>query len=168
MEILYCAGCQSRVTGVDLEQGRAFRSGDRVLCRACAPADLAAAAAKVSAPSGRPGSSTSLPKMGTTRRAPAPAPAPRRPSALLVGGLVGAAVLIIALAVLMSGHSDPASPAPQPPPSPAPAPPRDTGQEKRRAAEWLRSCPRISKFVSRKIMNKPAYIQDEPNATHRK
>jgi hypothetical protein len=136
MEIVYCAGCQIRVTGVDLDQGRAFRSGDRVLCRACAPAELSAAAAKVPAPSGRPGSSTSLPKMATTRRATLPAAAPRRPGALLVGGIVGAVLLILALAALLSGRPEPAPPTPGPPPAPIPAPPRDTGQEKRRAAEW--------------------------------
>jgi hypothetical protein len=115
VEIFYCSSCRSRVTGAEFEAGKAFRSGDRVYCKACAPPGFE------SRPSPAPSSSSRLaapPRPASTRRAVA-APKPGKSRAVWIG--VGVALAIgIAAAVAFSGGGPPPAPPPPPPPPPAP------------------------------------------------
>ena len=108
-EVAYCALCQNRVTGADLDQGRAFRAGDRILCRSCAPAEIAQAATRAGTPSLR-ASSTQVPRVpSTTRRAAAP-DAPRSNRVPWIAGGAGLAVVLVAAVALSGGSPRPPDP----------------------------------------------------------
>lgn len=134
MEIVYCAGCQSRVTGAEIDRGRAFRSGDGVLCADCAPEELTAP---------RPESSPRPRAPASTRRAASPE-SPRRNPLVWVSIAVVAAVVLLALLLLPGG------PPPRPPePVAAPAPRPAEKPPDRSASEWTALEKRVAESCDR-------------------
>src|SRR5581483_3026590 len=105
--IFYCVQCSKRISDTDLETGKAFRIGDRMLCRACAP-DSAKTASSKKIPA--PGSSSRNKNSGTgvgLKRVVAPLatppaePAPDRRKLYLIGGGAGVALLIAIVLVVV-------------------------------------------------------------------
>ncbi|RPH48707.1 MAG: hypothetical protein EHM91_03965, partial [Planctomycetota bacterium] len=114
----YCVQCSQRISDADLDTGKAFRVGDRILCLDCTPESARIQTSKRVAAVSRP------------KNPPPPVPAaspPDRKKLLLFG------VLLVVLAVLLSLAFRDTSPTPPPrdstlgpapvPPSPPPNPP---------------------------------------------
>lgn len=112
--ITYCVECSKRVTDSDLEAGKAFRVGDRILCKACAPDIVKTQTTKKVARPSAGGTSVAL-KAQKLPPAPPPQPAappPDRKKLFLIAGAAGAAVVLILILVLSLRKGDP-------PPNPA-------------------------------------------------
>ncbi len=137
-ETFYCARCQIRLTGADLERGGAIRVGNRVACKGCAVDLLASlppeeqepkSGSRVRKSTGRIPIIRSARPPSTTRMVARPKgsepPAGNR-NVWIVAGIVGVLVLVVLLAVLMGRSPEPAPPT-EPPPVPyVSTPPRTT------------------------------------------
>lgn len=138
MEIAYCAQCQSRVTGQDLESGRAVRSGGRVYCRTCAPARPEAS------PASRPEAQSPAPaavRPATARRKTGEEAAASGKTGLFWGGAIAFVALALGFVVWVTRPverpvpSDPlAAAAPAAPRVSRPIPP--TAPVDSRSAHW--------------------------------
>lgn len=97
--ITYCVQCSARVSDADLETGKGFRVGDRILCKACAPDSVKIQTTK----------KVPRPKDASTSVAlkALPAPPPATPvdvdlrKKMILFGAGGAAVAVLILVVLM-------------------------------------------------------------------
>lgn len=137
--ITYCVQCSKRVSDTDLETGKAYRIGDRILCKACAPDQTKTPPTKKTPRPREHGTSVTL----KTQPQPAPvAPAapvdPRRKNLILIGGAAGAAaiLLLVLILVLTRSGSPPAVSLPPEPPTPPPGhavPPADSKASASRA-----------------------------------
>src|SRR6185295_8312194 len=116
----YCVQRSKRVTDADLEVGKGYRIGDRILCRTCTPEAArtpiqksnTASSKKVPAITRSRSGSTSAQMRSVTAplATPPPEPAPpnRKRRLLAIGG--GAAVVVLVVIVLiiaLSGKSKP-------------------------------------------------------------
>ncbi|HXX92403.1 MAG TPA: LamG domain-containing protein [Planctomycetota bacterium] len=131
-EIFYCARCQVRLTGAELDRGEAVRVGNRVACKGCAGTLLAQLAPEESEP--KPGtrlrkSTGKIPIIRPARPASPPRPAarPKEPEAApegraarRIGVAVGVVVGVGLLAALMNRSSPPPPADPEPTPYVAP------------------------------------------------
>lgn len=110
--IFYCVQCSGRVSEGDLDAGKAFRIGERILCGACAPAGTkpTASSRKIPAVTPRTTGNTSA----AMRSVPAPQPpsSPQEPRKKLVilGGAAAAAVVLIVVLVLVLRRGGPPPP----------------------------------------------------------
>src|SRR5262245_45326242 len=97
--IYYCVQCSKRVSDSDIDSGKGFRVGDRILCADCAPADVKKATSKQipAIPRPKPGSTSKMPKVPAPAE-PAAAPPPERHRMLVLGG--GALVVLLVLGAL--------------------------------------------------------------------
>ncbi|MBI3857773.1 MAG: hypothetical protein HY293_18990, partial [Planctomycetes bacterium] len=134
--IFYCVQCSKRISDLDLEKGKAFRIGERILCSTCAPESAKNQTFKRTTAVNRKNSSTSgaLRKVTAPLATPPPAPAPARRNPVLLFGAAGAVlvfIVIVAVFLFRGRVAPPAAPAPgddagsttaQPPKTPAPAP----------------------------------------------
>lgn len=120
-EIVYCYWCSGRILGADFEKGAAILIGNHACCPQCLPKVLAslpnnqretllAELSKAAAPrptrntprSGTEISSTRTPRVGS----PVPAPAERgKPPMLLVG--IGGAILVLVALIFLLRRDDP-------------------------------------------------------------
>jgi hypothetical protein len=131
--ITYCFQCSKRVSDADLDTGKAYRVGDRIFCRDCAPESAKIQTTKkVQRPKEFSTSVTlkTQPKPAEPAPPPGTAPAAGRRRTLLLAGAVGAAaVLVVIVVVLMSRGGAPPPPPPSvddpTPVSKEPATPRD-------------------------------------------
>ena len=131
--ITYCVQCSKRVSETDLETGKAFRIGDRILCKDCAPASARVQTTKKVPRSRDHGTSVTL-KTQKTPVAPVPAapeaaPDPRKKK-ILIGAAAGAvAVLLLVLVLVLARRGAPPAvalpPDPPTPPSGGSLPPVD-------------------------------------------
>jgi hypothetical protein len=148
-EILYCYKCSTRIMGTDLDKGAAFQVGNRTACKACAqelldllpPAEREMLRARMSrATPEKGGSSSRMPRAGDTPRStarvalPAPAQGPSKKMLLAIGGAV---LLVILLAVLMSGGRE--HPVAQPDPGIAEGVEREAAERRDREREAARA-----------------------------
>jgi hypothetical protein len=119
-EIVYCANCQIRLTGLDFEKEKAFRIGLTVTCLACLETTLAAARpADAAAFRGRATPSQRIPS--TSRiRIQAPGRASRRPVVLAA---LAAALAVLIIAAVLARPARPTSPPAVAPPIAAPVAP---------------------------------------------
>lgn len=99
--IFYCVQCSKRVSDTDLENLKAFRVGDRILCKACAPDSVKSQTTKktptasTSTRTKSAGTSVTMKSVSAPIPATPPAEAPAgRSKMLLIGGGAAAAVLI--------------------------------------------------------------------------
>ena len=121
-EIVYCAGCQNRLTGAEFDSRKAFKVGDQCWCADCArkqgiklpPEEPKAKPAKTAPATAAQRRSVSGSEAGLTPLDPlapgsgAEEEAPRSTRALLIGGLaVGGVVLIVVLLLLLGGGGAP-------------------------------------------------------------
>jgi hypothetical protein len=165
-QILYCGACQTQLRGSDFEKGGAVKLGLEAWCKACVPADRAAAL-QASSPKS-PAPPTETPKRGSQRiplvdsRTPRPRPSTvavpvsRPASAALWAAAAGGAVVILFVAVLASGSSPP-KPAPpkpglvrvdpEPPPPPPPSGPTLREQKALESLKAARAAAREDAFV---------------------
>lgn len=124
--ITYCVQCSKRVSDSDLESGKAFKIGDRILCRACAPESVKTQSSKKIVRAAPGGTSVAL-KAQKLPPDPAPASIPRKKLFILAGGAAAAVLLILVLVLLLrKGDSPPVAkevdaPTPAPPTLPADA-----------------------------------------------
>lgn len=136
-EILYCYKCQTRLLGSEFEKGKAFKVGGKAACGKCVQDLLAvdpeaqadyerakkiASSSRVPAAASESGSGKWKPAVRPAPAAPAAPPLKPRNTVILVAIVVGA-LLLIAVATLMSSHRTTVvhnDPAPAPPSPPAP------------------------------------------------
>jgi hypothetical protein len=115
--IFYCYKCSVLLKEADFEKGLAFRSGDRVACAACMPEAPPKLQSTRAIPAARKLESTTR-----TRMVQSPSPGGRK--GILIGGGIGATMVVVGiLFFVLRGQPEPA---PAPDPSPVPAPPRTT------------------------------------------
>jgi hypothetical protein len=103
--IFYCFQCSKRVSDSDLDAGKAFRIGERILCGACAPPGTSPtpSSKKIQIPPPRKSGSTSVVLRSVV--APLATPPPQRPPEkrpnrlVLRAGAAGAAVLVVIVAL---------------------------------------------------------------------
>lgn len=104
--ITYCVQCSKRVSETDLETGKAFKVGDRILCKACAPES--AKTQPIPSPQttkkiGRPLGASSTVTLKTPTPPPSepvpPTPDAKKKKLLLIGG--GASVVVVLLVVIV-------------------------------------------------------------------
>src|SRR5689334_3973986 len=108
--IFYCVQCSQRVSEGDLDSGKAFRIGDRILCGACAPPGTPPSTSK-KIPVPPPKLTGGTPVRGIPAAPPmAPPPDRSRSLPLIIGGVVAALVLVIVPVRMMRRP-----PAPPPP-----------------------------------------------------
>ena len=131
-EILYCYKCQTRLLGSEFEKGKAFKVGGQAACAVCVKDLLGSVPPPPPKSEGplRISSSNRIPVAGsdssgklkpiTARTAPGPAPdAGKSKNGLIVGIVIGAAVLLILVAMAMKSGSGPTVRRdPDPPPAP--------------------------------------------------
>ncbi len=130
-EIVYCAKCASRILSSDFDKGRAFRIGNRTLCKDCALEEAPGLSADElrRASQETPRGGTPLP--AATPREPLPAVTPRSCSravdsgpstkTLRVLGLCGGGLLLVLLVVFAVGGSSRQRRLPPSPPAPSPS-----------------------------------------------
>ncbi len=116
--ITYCVQCSKRVSDSEFETGKAFKVGDRILCRACAPESVKNQSSK----------HLKRPPTGTTasvktQKAPPPAAKPDRKKLLIIAGAAAASLLLILVLVLVLRKSPPPPVAKQVDEPVAPLPP---------------------------------------------
>ncbi|HVR86179.1 MAG TPA: hypothetical protein VMU54_17790, partial [Planctomycetota bacterium] len=107
--ITYCVQCSKRVSDTDLETGKAFRIGDRILCKACAPESARIQTTKKVQRPKEFGTSVTLktqPSPPADELAPASL-APRKKLMLVGAGLAGAVILLL-LVLMFRGGPPPA------------------------------------------------------------
>ena len=137
-EIVYCFSCASRVTEADFERGKAFRSGNKVVCTKCA-AELGLEAPPPPA-TPRRGTSTRVKQVRPAEDEPSELPSKRalsRKTLLIAGGAGGGFLILVVLliALLLSGgdaeEDAPRAEGPAAAATPVPpiAPPRESGGE---------------------------------------
>jgi hypothetical protein len=132
--IYYCVQCSKRVSDTDIETGKAFKVGDRILCKACAPASAKSQTSKkvpAVTRSRNSGTSTALKNVTAPIPAPPPPPGDGRKRLLLGAGAGGALALIVLILILRSGGKPGAPPAKEEPPvaQPAPVDPREASSK---------------------------------------
>jgi len=125
--ITYCVQCSKRVSDSEFETGKAFKVGDRILCRACAPESVKNQTSKKIA---RPANSSTSAALRVQKAPPAPpqetaAKQPDRKKLLLLAGGAAVALLVVIVLVLVfrKGAPPPAAKLPDhptPPPTAAP------------------------------------------------
>lgn len=112
--IFYCVQCSSRVSESDLDSGKGFRIGERILCADCAPPGTKPTSSSKKIPVNPPrknsGSSVALRSVSAPLATPPPAPPPdadRRNRMAILGGIGGAVlgVAIVAILLLRRGGS---------------------------------------------------------------
>lgn len=101
--IYYCVECSRRVTESEIDAGKAFRFGDRILCLACAPDSVKTQSTKKVASRPRP-----TPPARPAVSLP-PGPPSRRKSWILGGAAVGAVALVVLLALMLRSPKPSAS-----------------------------------------------------------
>jgi hypothetical protein len=136
--IYYCVQCSKRVSDADIESGKGFRVGDRILCADCAPEDAKSASSRripaVARP--KPGSTARTPKVPLPEPPAATALSPGRGMLVLGGGVL---VLLLVVGLTLWMRTREGRPGEAPAPAPAPASPvaptvRDAAPDSREAA----------------------------------
>jgi hypothetical protein len=136
-EVVYCSACQIRITGREFECGIAFRSGNRIYCKACFKQLPAEERAMAEAPPRKPASETA-PREGppsTTRLKAVPSrgatPSAKKSLLLLAAAAGGGALLlsIIVVALASGGKRPPPPPPPAVPTTASPVVPADRKKE---------------------------------------
>jgi hypothetical protein len=99
--IYYCVQCSKRVSDSDIESGKGFRVGDRILCADCAPADVKTVTSKrlPAVPRPKPGSTSAMPKVPHPE---APPPPPRNRMLVVGGGVLVVLLVMVVLVVLLT------------------------------------------------------------------
>jgi len=123
--ITYCVQCSKRVSDTDLETGKAFRVGDRILCKTCAPDSVKIQTTKKVQRPKDFGTSVTLRAQQNPPAAPPttpPAPMDRRKKLILFGGGVVATLILLVLVVVLMFRSSPGPAVALPPDHPTPAP----------------------------------------------
>jgi len=125
--ITYCVQCSKRVSDTDLETAKAFRVGDRILCKDCAPDSVKIQTTKkIQRPKEFGTSVTLRTQPGPPVAAPTSTPAAmdRRKRLILLGGGAAATLVLLVLVILLMlrGGPAPAVALPPDPPPPAPGP----------------------------------------------
>lgn len=126
--ITYCVQCSKRVSDADLDSGKAFRVGDRILCKSCAPdAVKLQTIKKVQKPKdfGTSVTLTTQPKSPTSPAAPGAAfLGPGKKKILIgLGGAAVAGLLLLVGLLLARGGPPPAAVKPPEDPTLSPNPP---------------------------------------------
>jgi hypothetical protein len=119
--ITYCVQCSKRVTEADLESGKAFRVGDRILCRDCAPESARVQTTQKVHKPHELGTSAAL---KAQPQPPSEEPPDLRKKTLLIGGGAAAVAVVLLVAVLAlrggpAPHADRSPEHPTPDPSPS-------------------------------------------------
>ncbi|MBV8881550.1 MAG: LamG domain-containing protein [Planctomycetaceae bacterium] len=114
--ITYCVQCSQKVSDADLDSGKAYRVGDRILCRTCAPDSVRIQTTKKIQRPRDHGTSVTLRVQPQPPAAAAPPPeAPsrdRQKKRLILGGAaVGVVLLLGILALALFRASPPPAPA---------------------------------------------------------
>jgi hypothetical protein len=123
--ITYCVQCSKRVSDSEFETGKAFRVGDRILCRACAPESVKnQTSKKITRPANAVTSSAlKTQKASIPTPAPSPTPAAEKPDRkklfLIAGGAAAGVVLLVLVLVLALRKGEP-GPVAKPPVDPTP------------------------------------------------
>jgi hypothetical protein len=104
--IYYCVQCSQRVSDSDIESGKAYRVGDRILCAPCAPESVKSVTSKrmPAVPRSKGGSTSINPKVPPPEP-PAHAPSIPRIRMLVLGGLL-AVLLVLGAIVLLRRNND--------------------------------------------------------------
>lgn len=158
--IYYCVQCSKRVSDTDLETGKGFRVGDRILCKACAPESAKAtpSSKKIPATGVRSRSSGTgvgmKPVSAPLAEAPVAAPPADRKKLLLIAGGAAATLLLVVVLVFVLRKGPPPSIAVAetptaddsrlpPPPPPPPVDPKDAAAkaELEKAREFSKKNP---------------------------
>ncbi|HLY12620.1 MAG TPA: LamG-like jellyroll fold domain-containing protein [Planctomycetota bacterium] len=109
--ITYCVQCSKRVTDADLDSGKAFRVGDRILCKTCAPDSVKVSTTKKVQRPKDFGTSVTLKTQPRPPAAPPPAAASparsRKKLLLLAGGGAGVLVLLAVVLLLLARRAPP-------------------------------------------------------------
>jgi hypothetical protein len=120
--IYYCVQCSKRVSDTDLESGKAFRIGERILCKACAPESAKSQTSKKVPSVSRPrnsGTSVALKNVSAPIAVPPAPPAGNRTRLLLRFGGAGLAFAIgVLIVILLTRGSGPPPGIAQPPDPP--------------------------------------------------
>ena len=123
--ITYCVQCSKRVSDTDLETAKAFRIGDRILCKTCAPDSVKIQTTKKVQRPKDFGTSVTLKAQQNPPAAPPtapPVPMDRRKKLILFGGGVAATLVLLVLVIVLMFRSSPAPAVALPPDNPTPAP----------------------------------------------
>ena len=116
--IYYCVQCSKRVSDSDIDAGKGFRIGERILCIACAPAGTkpTPSSKKIPAPAPRKNSGTSVALRSVTAPLAMPPPAPAetggRRRLLILGGGIAAGVIVASVVLILVLRRDGAEPPP--------------------------------------------------------
>jgi hypothetical protein len=109
--ITYCVQCSKRVSDADLDSGKAFRVGDQIFCKACAPESAKIQTTKKVQRPKEFGTSVTLktqPKPPTPPPSPAaPAPLAKKKKILLAAGGGAVAVLLLIVGILLARGGPP-------------------------------------------------------------
>jgi hypothetical protein len=144
-EVVYCFKCQKRITSADFAKGQAYQVENNFCCSACAVTVLETLPPKAKEQllakmfkatqerqSASPPSASSTARIPHATPRPMPVRAPSSSGPLILGIVVAAVVILLAVLFLSSGPTlTPAAAAPRPPaplPDPGPSP-----EEKKRA-----------------------------------
>jgi len=124
--ITYCVQCSKRVTDAELDSGKAFRVGDRILCKSCAPDSVKVQTTKSVPKSRQSTTSTSLKAQLRSAAPPTPPPAPPadpRKRKILIGAGAAAVAALLALVAVLALRDGPPPAAPVAPGDQTPRPP---------------------------------------------
>jgi hypothetical protein len=123
--ITYCVQCSKRVSETDLETGKAFRIGDRILCRACTPDPIKSQTTKKVQRPRESGTTVNLKTSTPPPTAPPNVPddVRKRKVTLIATGVAGAVVLILVIFLLLRSHPAPVTALPPDNPAPPPGTP---------------------------------------------
>jgi hypothetical protein len=128
--IFYCVQCSKRVSDADLETGKAYRIGERILCSDCTPEDAKRQSSRKVPAVNRPrNSGTSVAMKSVTAplaTPPSETPASDRRKRILFAGGGGAALLVLIVVLIFAfRRSPPPAPPQEPPPQESGAKPPD-------------------------------------------
>jgi hypothetical protein len=103
--IYYCFQCSQRVSDSDIDAGKGFRVGDRILCAACAPESVKSVTSKrmPAVPRPKAGSTAQNPKVALPE-SPPPEPRSSRGRMIALAGVL--ALLLIVGAILLLRRND--------------------------------------------------------------